>query len=107
MENNTNPHAALGSEAKCPFSGTVKQVAGRGTQNVDWWPNQLKLNILRQHSTLSNPMGEAFDYAAAFKSQITDIMVRLSSVWLGTVLVHTELQMVVVAVEEACSVLRL
>jgi catalase-peroxidase len=68
MENNTNPHAALGSEAKCPFSGTVKQVAGRGTQNVDWWPNQLKLNILRQHSTLSNPMGEAFDYAAAFKS---------------------------------------
>ncbi len=43
MENNTNPHAALGSEAKCPFSGAVKQVAGRGTQNVDWWPNQLKL----------------------------------------------------------------
>ena len=68
MENNTNPHAALGSEAKCPFSGAVKQVAGRGTQNVDWWPNQLKLNILRQHSTLSNPMGEEFDYAAAFKS---------------------------------------
>jgi catalase-peroxidase len=46
----------------------VKQVAGRGTQNVDWWPNQLKLNILRQHSSLSNPMGESFDYAAAFKS---------------------------------------
>lgn len=68
MENNTNPHAALGSEAKCPFSGAVKQVAGRGTQNVDWWPNQLKLNILRQHSSLSNPMGEDFDYAAAFKS---------------------------------------
>lgn len=68
MENNTNPHAALGSEAKCPFSGAVKQVAGRGTQNVDWWPNQLKLNILRQHSPLSNPMGETFDYAAAFKS---------------------------------------
>jgi catalase-peroxidase len=68
MENNTNPHAALGSEAKCPFSGAVKQVAGRGTQNVDWWPNQLKLNILRQHSSLSNPMGETFDYAAAFKS---------------------------------------
>ncbi|MEY3541614.1 MAG: catalase/peroxidase [Bacteroidota bacterium] len=68
MENNTNPHAALGTEAKCPFSGAVKQVAGRGTQNVDWWPNQLKLNILRQHSPLSNPMGETFDYAAAFKS---------------------------------------
>jgi catalase-peroxidase len=68
MENNMNPHGSIGSEAKCPFSGAVKQVAGRGTQNVDWWPNQLKLNILRQHSTLSNPMGEAFDYAAAFKS---------------------------------------
>ena len=68
MENNTNPHASSGSESKCPFSGAVKQVAGRGTQNVDWWPNQLKLNILRQHSSLSNPMGEAFDYASAFKS---------------------------------------
>ena len=63
-----NPNGSAGSEAKCPFSGAVKQVAGRGTQNVDWWPNQLKLNILRQHSTLSNPMGEDFDYAAAFKS---------------------------------------
>jgi len=68
MENNTHPHASSGSESKCPFSGAVKQVAGRGTQNVDWWPNQLKLNILRQHSSLSNPMGEEFDYAAAFKS---------------------------------------
>ena len=68
MENNTNPHASPGSESKCPFSGAVKQVAGRGTQNADWWPNQLKLNILRQHSSLSNPMGEEFDYAAAFKS---------------------------------------
>ena len=68
MENNTNPHASSVSESKCPFSGAVKQVAGRGTQNADWWPNQLKLNILRQHSSLSNPMGEEFDYAAAFKS---------------------------------------
>jgi len=68
MENNIHPHASSGSESKCPFSGAVKQVAGRGTQNVDWWPNQLKLNILRQHSSLSNPMGEQFDYAAAFQS---------------------------------------
>ena len=68
MENYTHPHAASGSESKCPFSGAVKQVAGRGTQNVDWWPNQLKLNILRQHSSLSNPMGEQFDYATAFQS---------------------------------------
>ncbi len=42
--------------------------AGRGTRNKDWWPNQLQLNILRQHSSLSDPMGENFDYAAEFKS---------------------------------------
>ncbi len=42
--------------------------AGRGTRNKDWWPNQLQLNILRQHSSLSDPMGEGFDYAAEFKS---------------------------------------
>ncbi len=42
--------------------------AGRGTRNTDWWPNQLQLNILRQHSSLSDPMGEGFDYAAEFKS---------------------------------------
>ncbi len=51
-------------EAKCPFH----QPAGSGTQNHDWWPNQLKLNILRQHSSLSNPMGEKFNYAEEFKS---------------------------------------
>ena len=57
------------SEAKCPFhNGALKQIAGGGTQNRDWWPNQLKLNILRQHSSLSNPMGEDFNYAEAFKS---------------------------------------
>ena len=54
---------------KCPFtSGALKKSAGRGTSNRDWWPNQLNLNILRQHSALSNPMGEDFDYAEAFKS---------------------------------------
>lgn len=42
--------------------------AGRGTRNKDWWPNQLQLGILRQHSSLSDPMGENFDYAAEFKS---------------------------------------
>ncbi len=67
MENykNQNP----GGESKCPFSGgNPKQSAGSGTRNNDWWPNQLKLNILRQHSSLSNPMGEKFDYAEAFES---------------------------------------
>jgi catalase-peroxidase len=57
------------SEAKCPFhGGSLKQAAGGGTRNRDWWPNQLKLNILRQHSSLSNPMGENFDYAKEFMS---------------------------------------
>jgi catalase-peroxidase len=48
--------------------GAKKSVAGHGTANRDWWPNQLKLNILRQHSSLSNPMGEDFNYAEEFKS---------------------------------------
>ncbi len=62
-------HADGASEGKCPFSGaTQKKAAGFGTGNRDWWPNQLKLNILRQNSALSNPMGEAFDYAAEFKT---------------------------------------
>jgi catalase-peroxidase len=46
--------------AKCPFHhGAPKQTAGSGTRNRDWWPNQLKLNILRQNSSLSNPMDDA------------------------------------------------
>ncbi len=75
MEN--NPHADdsilaevnQDSVAKCPFSGgALKQTAGGGTRNRDWWPNQLKLNILRQHSSLSDPMGKDFNYAEEFKS---------------------------------------
>ena len=56
--------------SKCPFhNGSIKHnVAGGGTRNRGWWPNQLKLNVLRQHSPLSNPMGEDFNYAEAFKS---------------------------------------
>lgn len=54
----------MNGESKCPFHG---QSAGGGTRNRDWWPNQLKLNILRQHSSLSNPMGEKFNYAEEFK----------------------------------------
>jgi catalase-peroxidase len=57
------------SEAKCPFHhGALKQTAGGGTRNRDWWPNQLKLNILRQQSSLSNPMDDGFNYAKEFKS---------------------------------------
>lgn len=58
----------MSSESKCPFSsGTVKQSAGGGTSNRDWWPNQLNLNILRQHSSRSNPMDADFNYAEEFK----------------------------------------
>jgi catalase-peroxidase len=52
------------TETKCPFRST----AGSGTTNRDWWPNQLRLDLLHQHSSKSNPMGEEFDYAAEFQS---------------------------------------
>lgn len=61
----------LNDISKCPFhNGTMKKqsVAGGGTQNQDWWPNQLRVDILRQHSSLSNPMDRDFNYAEAFKS---------------------------------------
>ena len=55
-------------ESKCPVTGrTSKPIAGGGTSNRDWWPNQLNLKILHQHSHKSNPMGEAFNYAEEFK----------------------------------------
>ena len=58
----------MDGESRCPFSGGAHNfTAGGGTSNRDWWPNQLKLNILRQQSSLSDPMGEAFNYAEEFK----------------------------------------
>lgn len=64
MDNTSHAHhSKTNGESKCPFHHT----AGGGTSNRDWWPNQLKLNLLRQHSQLSNPMGEKFDYAEEFK----------------------------------------
>ncbi|MBC7722037.1 MAG: catalase/peroxidase HPI, partial [Pedobacter sp.] len=82
-------------DAKCPFNhgasaGTLaKQGAGSSPTNRDWWPNQLKLNILRQHSSLSNPMGETFNYAEAFKTldlaalkkDILDLMTTSQDWW--------------------------
>ncbi|RMG64876.1 MAG: catalase-peroxidase, partial [Bacteroidetes bacterium] len=66
---NSHSNGTSNGASKCPFTGKVlKEVAGGGTSNRDWWPNQLKLNILRQHSNLSNPMDEGFDYAEAFQS---------------------------------------
>lgn len=68
MNTSEHSHGASGV-SKCPFSGKViSQVAGGGTSNKDWWPNQLKLNILRQNSSLVNPMDESFDYSEEFKS---------------------------------------
>ena len=54
----------MSTDAKCPFH----HAAGGGTSNRDWWPNQLKLDMLRQHSSKSNPMGEDFNYAEEFKT---------------------------------------
>jgi catalase-peroxidase len=54
----------MSPEAKCPFHHS----SGASTANRDWWPNQLNLNLLHQHSSLSDPMGENFNYAGAFKS---------------------------------------
>ena len=54
----------MSAEAKCPFN----HASGGGTSNREWWPNQLRLDLLHQHSSRSDPMGEAFDYAKAFKS---------------------------------------
>ncbi|MFM6952175.1 MAG: catalase/peroxidase HPI [Bacteroidota bacterium] len=79
-----------GSGAKCPFNhGNMRKMAGGGTQNQDWWPNQLNLQVLRQHSNLSNPLGEDFDYAEAFnaldydalKKDIMDLMTQSQDWW--------------------------
>jgi catalase-peroxidase len=58
----------MSDEKKCPVTGkTAIPTAGRGTSNRDWWPKQLNLHILHQHSSKSNPMGESFNYAEEFK----------------------------------------
>jgi len=64
MENNSN------DISKCPFhNGSMKStVGGAGTRNRDWWPGQLKLGILRQHTAATNPLDKDFNYAEAFKS---------------------------------------
>lgn len=88
--NSTSGASQSAGESKCPFSGgALKQVAGSGTRNRDWWPNQLKLNILRQHSSLSNPMDQSFNYSEAFKSlnldevkkDIIDVMTTSQDWW--------------------------
>jgi catalase-peroxidase len=73
MDNKTHEKAELAdvskSSAQCPFhGGALRQTAGGGPKNRDWWPNQLNLGILRQNSVLSNPMDKDFNYAEAFNS---------------------------------------
>jgi catalase-peroxidase len=65
------------TEARCPFSGgTRPQTKAAAPGNAQWWPEQLNLKILHQRSALANPMGEAFDYAAAFKTLDLDAVVK-------------------------------
>jgi catalase-peroxidase len=67
----------MSDEAKCPFAGGArKHPAAVGTANADWWPNQLNLKILHQHSSKSDPMGEAFNYAEAFKRLDLDALIK-------------------------------
>jgi len=65
----TKQEQKLAGEAQCPFSdGARKHTIGGAPTNADWWPNQLNLKILHQHSPLSDPMGKEFNYAEEFKS---------------------------------------
>src|SRR5512145_675911 len=73
-----------------PATGMAhKQTAGTGMANRDWWPNRLRLSILRQHSSRSNPMGEAFDYAREFtsldlkavKNDLRELMTKSQDWW--------------------------
>ncbi|MFT7115687.1 MAG: catalase-peroxidase, partial [Rhodoferax sp.] len=67
----------MSTEAKCPFSGAaLKPTLAGARTNADWWPNQLNLNLLQQHSELSNPMGETFNYAEEFKTLDLDAVVK-------------------------------
>ena len=89
MGNNGQSNNSSG-ESKCPFlSGELKVAAGGGTTNRDWWPNALNLNILRQHSELSDPTDKDYDYAKEFKSldlaavkkDLTDLMTDSQDWW--------------------------
>lgn len=88
MENHTS--SGTNGAGKCPFNhGSSNPTAGGGTRNQDWWPNQLNLGILRQHSSLSDPMDLDFNYAEEFKSldfaalkqEIYDLMTNSQDWW--------------------------
>ncbi len=87
------------NNGKCPFHAETQgqnkldeskaNIGSKGTNNTDWWPNQLNLKVLRQHTTLSNPMGEDFDYAKEFnsldlqavKKDLKDLMTKSEDWW--------------------------
>ena len=79
----------MSKEAKCPFHQSAHQAAGGGTTNRDWWPQQLRLDLLNQHSSRSNPMAEDFDYAEAFgrldyqalKQDLAELMTTSQDWW--------------------------
>ncbi len=86
----SNGSNGVSKNGKCPFSSNiVKQAAGGGTRNHNWWPNQIDLSILRQHSSLSSPMDKDFDYAKEFnkidlkelKKDIYDLMTDSKDWW--------------------------
>ncbi|MCF8243401.1 MAG: catalase/peroxidase HPI [Melioribacteraceae bacterium] len=89
MENNKNQKTShdVNNESKCPFPHETS--AGSGTANRDWWPNKLNLDILRLHSSLSDPMGEDFDYSEEFnkldynamKKDLIDLMTNSQDWW--------------------------
>ncbi len=97
MDQNNHPTSAdnatvyaMNSESKCPFTGgSLQKSAGGGSRNRDWWPNMLNLSILRQHSSLSDPMDKNFNYAEEFKSldlkavkqDIYDLMTKSQDWW--------------------------
>jgi len=67
----------MATEAKCPFTGGMLQHTSAGAKGIgDWWPNQLNLAILHQHSSLSNPMGDSFNYAKEFKTLDLDAVIK-------------------------------
>ncbi len=69
MTDNASQGETVQTENKCPFTG-----GGRGTSNRDWWPNQLNVGVLRQNSSMSDPMDEDFDYAEEFKTLDLDAL---------------------------------
>ncbi len=86
----SNGSNSASRNGKCPFSSNiVKQAAGGGTRNHNWWPSQVDLGILRQHSSLSNPMNKDFDYASEFnkidlkelKKEIYNLMTDSKDWW--------------------------